>query len=772
MNFQYNKLLARQLKKSFSEGFEPSDEMQAFLQLVSDAYFNFEEDYKLILNSIDLSSIELREAYLMQKLESEQKAELLKKIKEAIFALNPENKPEFQNQNSDESTLLMNALFGLIEERKILEHSLKSNEIYLREILESQDVGIVIINTETNKIDFINNKGAQMFGAPKEEIIGNICFEYICPTRCGDCELTNKHISLGPTEKLMITKSGEKIPILKSVVYSNFNGKNSLIESFIDITERKKIEEELLKAKDDAIRANQAKSEFLANMSHEIRTPLNGVIGFTDLMMKTELSNTQQNYMHSVYSSANSLLDLLNDILDFSKIEAGKLELNIEKTDIFELCEQIIDVLKYKAHEKGIELLLNFPPNLPRFLFVDPIRLRQILINLLGNAMKFTDEGEVELKIEFDKNKNSNMEECFTFTVRDTGIGIEYDKQAKIFNSFSQADSSTSRKYGGTGLGLSISNSLVEMMGSNLQLHSIPNEGSSFYFRLNLKFENGEAEVFKNIGKISKILIVDDNYNNRIILQQMLLTRNIPSDLASGGNQALSLLEKNNSYDVIILDYNMPEMNGIEFVKIMRSKLNISAENQPVIFLHSSSNDEIIFKECKNLGIKISMLKPVKMNQLFESLSRIISKSNENTFSNLNEISNSEEKEHFTILIAEDNKINMLLSSTIVQRKLPNAIILKATNGKEAYQLYKQNLPDLVFMDIQMPELNGYDATGKIRNYEADSLVRTPIIALTAGIVKGEKDRCIAAGMDDYLSKPIVEDKMVEVLIKYLKIKV
>ncbi|MBL8506755.1 MAG: hypothetical protein JNJ51_10405, partial [Methylobacillus glycogenes] len=261
---------------------------------------------------------------------------------------------------------------------------------------------------------FINKKGAALYGAEKEAIIGQVCYEFICPTRCGDCgfsgELDN-HVSL---EKTLLTAKGEQIPVIKSVVHANFNNRRCLVESFVDITELKKAEAAIIRAKEEAIAASHAKSEFLANMSHEIRTPLNGVIGFSDLLMKSELNSTQLQYMQTVYYSANSVLDLLNDILDFSKIEAGKLELLVEKTDIIDLSEQIIDMMRFKAHEKGLELLLNVPVDIPRFVFTDPVRLRQILVNLLGNALKFTDEGEVELQIEMYREEADTSSARFT----------------------------------------------------------------------------------------------------------------------------------------------------------------------------------------------------------------------------------------------------------------------------------------------------------------------------------------------------------------------
>ncbi|WP_330441426.1 response regulator [Flavobacterium sp. C4GT6] len=563
----------------------------------------------------------------------------------------------------------------------------------------------------------------------------------------------------------------------KGTVYRDENKKPvRMLGTNWDITGQKTLEASLIEAKKAAESASKSKSEFLANMSHEIRTPLNGIIGFTDLLIKTPLNESQAEYLKNVNNSANLLLDVINDILDFSKIEAGKLELHYEEVDVYELCEQTIDVIRHQAEQKKLEVLLNIPPDIQRYVYADPVRLRQILTNLLSNAIKFTHTGEIELHLESRIADEDENKTYFQFSVRDTGVGIASDKLSKIFGAFDQEDSSTTRKYGGTGLGLTISNKLLALMGSKLNVESELNKGTEFSFEVQFEIPDGKltekTALFRNV---KKVLVVDDNESNRRILEVMLAEMNIESLLANNGIEAMELLEEHKDFDFAIVDYNMPYMSGTDLISQIRNTLNLSADNLPIMLLHSTADDDIIFKAIKDYNINFNYTKPIHSGKLKTVLDRLANYSTATVaIANGKSISLQVDDvvsfsgENTTILVAEDNPVNQLLAREILMKIVPDANLIIAENGKEAVEMYQTENPDIVFMDIQMPEMSGLDATKKIRDIENQQDKHIPIIALTARVLNGERETCIEYGMDDYLSKPIILDRVKAIVKTYL----
>ncbi len=658
-----------------------------------------------------------------------------------------------------------------ITERKNIENALIVEKARLSAFVQHAPAAVAMLDREMNYIA-ASNRWMEDYNLTGRQLAG-VSHYVLFPEITEEGRQRHARVLAGATEKreadIFVQANTGKTMYLNWEMrpWYQFNGDiGGVMISAQDITSIINQQEELKAAKQLAEQASVAKSEFLANMSHEIRTPLNGIIGFTDLVLKTRLTETQLQYLSIVNQSANALLGIINDILDFSKIEAGKLELDIDKFDLYDMVCQAADIITFQVQSKGLEMLLNIPPGMPRFIWADNVRLKQILVNLLGNASKFTEKGEVELKIELLSSQSGNSR--MRFAVRDTGIGIKPEKQGKIFEAFSQEDGSTTKKYGGTGLGLTISNRLLGLMGSKLQLKSSPGQGSTFYFDLAVQTEAGNAAEDNNTFNIKNALIVDDNDNNRLILQQMLLLKDIQSAQAQNGFEALQMLATGGRFDVILMDYHMPYMDGLETIKKIREAFYNTPEEMPIMLLHSSSDDAKIIKACEELDVSFRLVKPLKMQDVYNALTRLHKKDKAYTLLNTN--NNTIEMTHnsITVLVAEDNMVNMLLVKTFIERIAPNAVLLEAKNGQEAVQLWHKNKPALIFMDVQMPEMNGYDATRQIRNHENNAHV--PIIALTAGTVKGEREKCLAAGMDDFVVKPVVEETIALVLNKWLQL--
>ncbi|TDW96583.1 PAS domain-containing hybrid sensor histidine kinase/response regulator [Dinghuibacter silviterrae] len=649
-----------------------------------------------------------------------------------------------------------------ITDRYNLEAQLRRNEALLKAFVEYAPAAMAMLDKELRFVT-CSSRWLEMFGQKVGDVAGRTITEVF-----GEVEEMWKEIYkrclLGAVEKgeYRIQHPGRPDMYLRWEIrpWTGHDGKiGGVMALNEDVTEERMQKEELQRAKRQAEQASLAKSEFLANMSHEIRTPLNGVIGFTDLLLRTELSEGQEQYLTIVNQSANSLLNIINDILDFSKIEAGKLELDVDRCDLLQLSGEASDIVTYQVQRKGLEMLLDLSSELPRYIWADAIRLKQVLINLLGNAVKFTEAGEIELKVAL-KRKLQGNQATIRFEVRDTGIGIQPEKQGKIFEAFLQEDTSTTKKYGGTGLGLTISNKLLGLMGSRLQLESTPGAGSTFFFDLDVMASYEAPYQGEALPGIRRALVVDDNKNNRTIIRDMLSLKGIPCDEAASGQEAVQKVSKGQAYDVIIMDYYMPGMNGLDAIRMLRDEFEGPA---PFVLLHSSAEDDKIIQASRDLDVDARLMKPIKMEEFYRSLAGLRAHDRSRETKTRTPVSNGQA---VRILLVEDNEVNIILARTVIANLLPAADIGVARNGKEALLACERLLPDLILMDVQMPEMNGYEATTLLRQRYPHQHI--PIIALTAGNVAGEKENCLRAGMDDFIAKPFREDTLVKVFEQWL----
>jgi len=667
-----------------------------------------------------------------------------------------------------------------ITERSKAKEALRASEQRLSFHVQQAPLAFIEWNTNLEASDW-NPSAERMFGYSKEEAIGRHATELIVPEHNKDlvdfdwselAKLQGGVRSATPN----VTKDGRTIvcqwyntPLIDED--GRVIGLASLAE---DITERTQWEEELKGAKEAAEASDKAKSEFLATMSHEIRTPMNGVIGMTGLLLESELSHEQREYVETIRTSSDSLLSIINDILDFSKIEAGQLDLELLDFDLRTTVEDVIDMLAVRADGKDLEFSCLVYPDVPSLVRGDPGRLRQILTNLAGNAIKFTDKGEVFVRVTVREESDTHIEVWFGVT--DTGIGIPQGSLNRLFKSFSQLDASTTRKYGGTGLGLAVSKQLAEMMGGEIGVESQEGKGSTFWFTVVLEKQPGarksEIVVPEDI-RGARLLVVDDNATNRLVLRELLRSWGCRFEETADGPQALDRLGRavaeDDPFRIALVDMQMPDMDG----KTLGEKIKADAAlRDTLLVMLTSVGRRGDAAKLKEVGFAAYLIKPIKKSQLYDCLVTVLgldsTHSREPSRPIITRHSLKEDKKRrICILVAEDNAVNQKVALRILEKIGFRADAV--ADGREAVEALERIPYDLVLMDVQMPEMNGFEATRMIRDPRSRVLRHDiPIIAMTAHALKGDRERCLDAGMDDYLTKPVTAFALSDVLEKHL----
>ncbi|HUR24219.1 MAG TPA: response regulator [Acidimicrobiales bacterium] len=646
--------------------------------------------------------------------------------------------------------------------------------LHLAAIVDSSDDAIS--STKLDGTISSWNRGAEaLYGYSAEEIIGRHFSVLVPDDRPQEAAHIMRRIMecqpVRPFETVRLAKSGTGIPVSLTVspikdVDGHLWGASTIARN---MTERRAADK-LKAAHDRATAANRLKSQFLATMSHEIRTPMNGVIGMTGLLLDGDLDPEQREYAEMVRSSAESLLAIINDILDFSKIEAGKLDLEIIDFNLCGVIEDVADLLAEKAHLKGLELSTFIDPEVPSEVRGDPGRLRQILTNLLSNAVKFTERGEIVVRASLGEGGPDELR--IRFEVCDTGIGLTPEAQERLFLPFSQADASTTRLHGGTGLGLAISKQLVEMMGGDITLESHPGEGSTFRFTVTLARQRDAPQTRRRPQRDLRglrVMIVDDNVTNRRILEHQMRSWAMPSGTAAGGRTALDMMReaeaRGEPYDVALVDLEMPGMDGLEVARTLRADPALSST---WLVLLTSRGVRGTAAAAREAGFSAYLTKPVRQSQLYDCLATVVHQEGGPSHRLVTRHSISEDRARGRprVLVADDNIVNQRVAVAMLAKLGYRADAV--ANGAEAVEALSRISYGAILMDCQMPEMDGYEATAEIRRRE-EGPGRVPIIAMTASAMKGDRQRCLDAGMDDYVTKPVKLDVLQSTVARWMQ---